>query len=380
MKLLYFANVRLPTEKAHGIQIMKTCEALASGDTDVRLIVPRRVNSIRKDPFQYYDVNRNFEIVRLPTIDLLFLPFFKKLWFLIESVTFAKFSFVYALSHAKSILYTRDVWIAFFLTFLKRPLFYEIHDLPEHPSWIHRRAWAKSSGIIVISNGLREDLIRSGISEEKILIARDAVQLEKFQIKESKEECRRRLNLPLDKKIILYTGHLYKWKGVGILIQAVKNIDTNFFLYIVGGTEEDISKLKSEHSKLKNIIFVGHQTHTKIPCWLRAADVVVIPTSGKEKIGSRYTSPIKLFEYMASGTPIIASDIPSTKEVVLEKEVSYFKSDDPEDLVRTIEHLFNNYDEVCRETEQLALHRVKEHTWNKRAEDIIKFIEKHENE
>ena len=128
MKILYIANIRMPTEKAHGIQIMETLHALAQMNLiKTTLLVPRRVNQIIKDPFEYYGIEENFKIVRLPTIDLLFLPFFKKLWFFIESIVFANCAFWYVLFSSKSICYTRDVLVALYLSFLTKPFFYEIH-------------------------------------------------------------------------------------------------------------------------------------------------------------------------------------------------------------------------------------------------------------
>ena len=64
MKILYFANSRIPTEKAYGLQIMKTCEALAENGVSVDLILPTRKNRPFKgiDVFEYYGVKKNFEI------------------------------------------------------------------------------------------------------------------------------------------------------------------------------------------------------------------------------------------------------------------------------------------------------------------------------
>ena len=70
-KLLYIANIRLPTEKAHGIQIMKMCEAFAHEGVNVELVVPRRFNVIKEDPFAYYGVGKNFTTTRIPSFDLI---------------------------------------------------------------------------------------------------------------------------------------------------------------------------------------------------------------------------------------------------------------------------------------------------------------------
>ena len=77
MKLIYIDNARIPTEKAHGVHIMKMCEALANIKIEeqsltVELIVPKRINKIKENPFNYYDVEKNFKIKKIPCIDLSF--------------------------------------------------------------------------------------------------------------------------------------------------------------------------------------------------------------------------------------------------------------------------------------------------------------------
>ena len=85
MKLAYLANIRLPTEKAHGVQILKMCEALAREGAQVELIVPTRNNHLTDDPYAYYGVEKNFLITYLDVPDTLRWP----LGFYIQSWLFA---------------------------------------------------------------------------------------------------------------------------------------------------------------------------------------------------------------------------------------------------------------------------------------------------
>ena len=86
--LAYIANIRLPTEKAHGIQIVKTCESLVSSDLKVVLVVPTRKNNHKENPFKFYSIKENFSIIKVWCLDLVNLPFFKKIFFWIETLTF----------------------------------------------------------------------------------------------------------------------------------------------------------------------------------------------------------------------------------------------------------------------------------------------------
>lgn len=120
---------------------------------------------------------------------------------------------------------------------------------------------------------------------------------------------------------------------------------------------------------------VGHRPHQEIPYWLKAADVLVLPNSAKEKISRFYTSPLKLFEYMASGTPIVASDLPSIREVLNEKNAVLVKPDSPEFLTAGIMKVLENpylSDKISKQ----AFQDVQNYTWEKRAEKILRFIKK----
>src|SRR3989344_4089836 len=69
MRILYLANVRLPTERAHGVQIMKMCEAFANLGHTVELFIPRTFNHLTEDPFDWYAVKRVFRLRTVPSFD-----------------------------------------------------------------------------------------------------------------------------------------------------------------------------------------------------------------------------------------------------------------------------------------------------------------------
>ena len=71
MQLFYLANIRIPTEKAHGVQIAKMCAALANQDLSVTLVVPKKFTPLKEDIFNYYQVKRNFKIIRLNSLNLI---------------------------------------------------------------------------------------------------------------------------------------------------------------------------------------------------------------------------------------------------------------------------------------------------------------------
>ena len=368
---LYIANVRLPTEKAHGLQIVKTCEALADTGVKLKLLAPNRKNFIKEDPFNFYSIRDNFTIEKLFCIDFLSFPVFKKFSFWLESLTFYLSVKKYISKNKFDVYYARDFLLAYFLSKINKNIFYEIHSLPSNPSIKYKKTLKKVKGLVVISQGLKRDLINNGVEENKISVITDAVDIKNFQINRTKEQSRQKLHLHQPDKIILYTGHLYDWKGANLLAAAAKYL-AEAEIYLVGGTKEDVAKFQKKY-QFKNLHIVGWQNHRSMPDWLNAADILVLPNSAKSKISSDYTSPLKLFEYMAAKRPILAADLPSVREILDEKNALFFHPDSVVSLVDGIKTIFSD-DNLQRFLAQNAHSKAGEFSWNKRAEKILNIF------
>jgi len=386
MRIIYIANIRLPTEKAHGLGRMKLCEAFVKQGIEVELIHPWRFNKIKEDPFEYYGVGKKFRIKKLPHLD--FIPLDKFLGFLaswIGSLEFSFISFCYILTKRffkpNIVFFSHDHFPLILLSFFSPNTFYDIHDFPRLKTFLHnfyyRRFFRRIKGITVTNLWKKEELKRLfKIGDEKILVAPNGVDIKEFDIQYSKFEARRKLNLSQDKKIILYTGHLYGWKGVQSLAEASQYLPGNIEVYFIGGTKEDIKDFKVRYSR-PNIHIIGHRPHSEIPYWLKVADVLVLPNTAKENISKYWTSPLKLFEYMASKRPIIASDLPSIREILNESNAILVEPDDPEELARGIQKVLESQ-ELAEKISAKAFQDVQQYTWQKRAAKILKFIQKYD--
>lgn len=369
--LVYLANIRLLTEKAHGLQIMKMCEAFASNGTDVELLVPSRKSDIIDDPFKYYNVKKIFRIKKVPCFDIVFF----ELWgvgFLVQTVSFLFVAWtILALRRREFFLYTREPLSGVFF----RNFYLELHDMPEKIKKINVWLWSRSKKIVVLTSFLKRELEQVGVGRE-VLIAPDGVSLEDFSLTGSRDDWRRVVGLPLDKKIIIYTGsfHLYDWKGVDILLEATKKISLDSVCVLVGGAKDEIEDLRIRWPQ-KNIIFREKVRHKLVPYYLKSADVLVLPNKRGNVTSEKYTSPLKLFEYMASGVPIVASELPSIKEVLNESNSILVEPNDPEDLAQSVEKILKN-NNLAQEKSNKSLSDVQEYTWMRRSSDILNFISK----
>ena len=376
MKILYIANTRIPTEMAHGLQIMKMCEALAKQGADLELIVPKRFgisDLAKKDPFEYYKVDKVFKIKKLFCFDLTPLNrFFGPISFLVQALSFSKFTFFYLLFKKTNIIYGRDRFSLFFVSLFKKNVIFEVHQIHRYFFWSVLKRMKK---IVVITANLKEILIKKGIDEKKIFIAPDGVDLRDFEIENSKEECREKLNLPLNKNLILYAGHLYKWKGVETLALASKFLSEKELIVIVGGIKWYLSDFKKfvEKNNLKNILVLGHKDYSQIPLYLKSVDCLVLTGANNSETSKKYTSPMKMFEYMASKNPIVASNLPSFREVLNNENSILVESDNPEAMAIGINQAINDL-KLSKQASAQAYKDVQKYAWDNRAKEILEFI------
>jgi len=376
MKLTYVANVRIPTEMAHGVQIMHMCEAFACIGIEVELVVPKRfsISDVgKKNPFEYYGIKENFRIKKIFCFDLTPLnKYLGPVSFLTEALSFSFFASIYLLFKKMDIIFSRDRFSLLFVSLFKKNVVLEAHQL--HRS-LFKFVLNRVKKIIVITKGLKDDLVKKGIKGDKIFIAPDGVDLKMFDIGCSKPEARKKLDLPLDKKLIIYIGQLYKWKGVETLVMASKYLDRNNLVIIGGGIKwylDNFNKLIKQE-KLEKIITLGHQEYSKIPYFMKAADCLVLTGTTKYGISEKHTSPMKMFEYMTSHEPIVASGLPSFREILNENNSILVKPDNPQAMAEGIKKALNDREFSVKITEQ-AHRDVQKYTWDNRAKSILDFI------
>lgn len=287
----------------------------------------------------------------------------------------------------------RDRWILFFmknygpaaaclllraLTRKKVLVMFESHTVPKRS--LQRFILKRLDGIIANSIALGDDLVRDhGVPPEKVLGIHQGIDLELVeQNRISREEARSKLGLPQDKKLVVYTGKIYYgYKEVDFILEAARHLkhhdDVEFVM--VGGRADHVENYRRqiERDGLANLRFTGFVPVTEVQDYLAAADALVMyyPT-GIEL--NKYRSPGKLFDYMASGRPIVAADYPVLHEVLGENPPAIFTPpDNPPELARALEDLLFHREGVEGMTAR-ALERVSQYSWIERARKIMAYI------
>ncbi|PIR03759.1 MAG: hypothetical protein COV59_03740 [Candidatus Magasanikbacteria bacterium CG11_big_fil_rev_8_21_14_0_20_39_34] len=380
MNLLYISNARLPTEKAHGVQIMNMSSSFSKLFDEVTLLLPWRNNKIKGDPFLYYGIKKTFSIRKVPSLDLIFLG---KIGFYIQMFSFSFWSSLFVLFSRQNVIYGRDPFILLFATFLHKNVFWEAHT--QKNNFFIKSLLRRCKGVVCISSGLKEYFIQNGLSQEKALVEPDAVDEKIFDIALSKEEARSTLSLPSNRIILGYIGKFQtmgKEKGVKEIIEAFSVIVRAYpetFLLLVGAQPQE-KKVFEEYAFALGIPKIDfhieeHKKQSEIPVYLKACDILIMNYPYTEHY-AKFMSPLKLFEYMISKRIIVTSDLPSLREVIGDNEAVFFQDSPNKDkLQMALDSILQNISSYANMAEN-AYQKVQSYTWDKRAKRIFHFIKK----
>ena len=220
--------------------------------------------------------------------------------------------------------------------------------------------------LITISRKLSSYYKSLGVPGEKLLVLPDAVDLDLFQSPHHKPPS----PFPAGKPVVVYAGHLYEYKGIPTIIEAAGLLpDINF--HLIGGLPEDIErqKMKIKELKVHNIVLHGMKKHSEVPRYLWHADVLLLPLSAKHP-SAEWTSPVKLGEYLTSGTPIVASDIIALRDWLTDDDVHFVAPDDGSALAQGILKVLNKA-EYAQALVRQGLQKAEPLSYQNRAKTIL---------
>jgi len=389
MKLLYIANARIPTEKAHGLQIMQNCEAFADAGADVTLWAAARHNTPElrsvRDSFAHYGVQPKFRLLRLPCIDLMpFVPdradALARLIFWLQMATFALSALIASRFARADVIYSRDAAVLLLLSVVtpRRKLAYEAHTW--NGGILERHALRRVGSIFTTTRKLADDAIAAGADAARVQVAHDGIRAGRFANLPDRDAARREIGWTTQKFVVGYVGRLHTMgmdKGVGLLVEAIAQ-PSGFALALVGGPDDMAAALREQWRARggadADFLYAGHIPAERVPLYLRAFDVCAMPLPYTEHF-AHYASPMKLFEYMAAARPLVASDLPSTREVVTDGDTALlYPAGDAAALRIALDRL--RVDPVLRG--ELAAHAralaFERYTWDARAAMIMKVL------
>jgi glycosyltransferase involved in cell wall biosynthesis len=228
---------------------------------------------------------------------------------------------------------------------------------------------------VSISERLKEYWIEKGIPAGKAVALHDGFDLDRYQSLPQTDEAKRMLGISPEQKLVVYSGNILANRGIDYIIQLAKCFPDTLF-YVVGGPDELIpGYLKSMGSyAMKNVRFIGQVPHSRIVDYQAAADVLLavwsraVPTID-------FCSPLKVFEYMAAGKPILAFGYPSVIEVLRNGENAFIAvPDNVLSLQEKLKEIFFNMDKARSIGQAARREACERYTWEHRAGAILDLL------
>jgi glycosyltransferase involved in cell wall biosynthesis len=376
----------LPTRQANGIQTVRMCEAFAALGLRVSLYyLPQP--GVRDNIIDYYKIKMPIDLKRLPRAILPWRKHFKLngKWSVIPSFIHAFFwcGFVVQLASRRNALFyfVREPMLAWWLGLRNLPTVFEIHhDYTvggiENP--FIRPACRRHSikSVVAVTEHMRDDLVGLfGVPREKTLALPNGVDLKRFSNGCTRDVARQQLGLAPEAQVIVYAGRPDREKGVEVLVRAAALLK-NVTVVIVGGDAAEKDRLRQLRQEIgaHNVTLVDHVPPAKVSLYLTAANVLVVPHSGKVAESAKYTCPLKLFESMAAGVPIVATQLPAIMEVIRHGENGWLvQPDSPSALAEGVHHLLEN-NSLASALAQRAVRDAESYTWEHRATRIVESL------
>jgi glycosyltransferase involved in cell wall biosynthesis len=362
MRIAYVYPESLPSQKARAVQVVCTCHALALRVERLHLFtaLPPKRSGGRENPgeeiFRHYGLTCPENLVVTP-LRRKWGPFTSTALFEVRlRRCLREFGCEVAISrHLQSCLGMPS----------GMPVVFEAHQfLREKPgvsrkiARMEERAFRSADAVAYLSAHLR-DRARAAFS----LDCPDAVIPSGTTVYDIDKETGR------PTRDFLYVGSTrYAWKGIDVLLQALEFLP-EAVLHLVGPLEGSWSEGHPEIRKRVGqgrLKIYGYLPPERIRGMLREFEIAVLPNTSEDANSRLYTSPLKLLEYMAAQIAVVASDLPSVRELVSEEEVLFAKPDDPEALATGVRTLLGD-PELRSRLARNARERAKSYSWENRA-------------
>lgn len=384
-RFIYFAPSDIQVARVDRQCIISFCSALERMGVDVTLVAigislldgePRA-----SDPLDLYRIRTRFDtwIVPVPVSQTS-----RPRWLALNRC------FAHAVAGLRTVattgrerrllLYTKTYSTAVLLMALRRlarartVVAFEAHVAPEN---VFQRFVLRNVGRVVANtDALRRDLLAAGFADQTVLATHQGVDLELMEeLRMTKSQARQHLGISNGTRLVVYTGKVVDGdREISYLLEAARRLETrgDIQFLVVGGRADHVARLRA-NSPARNLSFVGFVAPKDVQLYQWAADVLVLYYPSAHPL-NRYRSPGKLFEYMASGRPIVSVDLPVLREILGEPPAAVLvPPDSPPRLADAVLGALSD----TRGSDALAiaaLHRVSGFTWIRRAESILRFV------
>lgn len=361
MNVLYLSESVIPSQRANTVHVIKMCSALTEHKMHVSLIAQKGIDftSITQI-LDDYGINKTLVIYLNKPL---------KIWGGLYLYGLKSLRLILTLK--PQLVYSRFLFGTFLISYFY-PFVFEIHSAIWKTTFLNRLLFyliirsPKLKFIVSITHALKEDLLLFK-KDANVVVLPDGADLPTTQDFEK-----------FDSKFVNvgYVGSLYPGKGMEVIREISKGM-SDFIFHIVGGTTKQLAYWKPMMPE-ENVIFHGHVSNCRVSNYLNSFDICLLPnqeivkTGMKSDIG-KYTSPLKMFEYMAHRKAIVASNLPVIKEILNEKNAWLVNPTDYEGWKNALLTLRNKHVREKLAT-QAFIDISTKYTWSIRAQRIGELI------
>jgi glycosyltransferase involved in cell wall biosynthesis len=364
-RIYYLSASRIPSRAANAVNVMRMCSAMAAFDRDVTLFADGGESA---GPFAFYSVPDNFRIVFVKKPRLRVVGTLLYAWRVKQALLKQGLPTLFYGRHMYSLALTARSGVPFIV---------EAHKLPSNAVQCRLEAWLTRRQnfrrLVVISNVLAEDyrVLFPWLTDKQVLVAHDGAQKPEYPVVPVHPWPGRPGVFQVG-----YTGALYPGKGVEIIAELAEKC-RQYDFHIVGGRESELASWRLR-SMPSNLFFHGFVPHGQLSAYIAHFDVALAPLqprvtveNGKRDIG-RWTSPLKIFEYMAQAKAIIVSDLPVLREIIEDGQTGLLVPPDSVDAwCRALDRLADSPELINSLGRRARRCLLRKFTWQKRTESVL---------
>lgn len=371
IRIAYCTNVRLPSERAHGHQVARVCDALAKQGHEVTIFAPFRKNPIKQDYWTFHKADRKVQLKHLGTFDPIDRSWIPKILQL-PILNFLLKRLLASRLQEFDLLYTRTSALLPTLIKTKKKIILELHTLPNRGRSAFVSSCDQCTLVVCLTTPMKRALESWGVATP-IVVEADGIDLQMFDSHQGFVQ---------ERYSVGYAGQRESMglsKGIPELLDAFKIVHAarSSSRCVIAGPRSKNEALEASiqnGAKEGSIIDAGFLHWSLIPTFLRACDILVYPAPNSDHpFYNRDTSPLKIFEYMAANRPIVTADLPPIRDVLDESTAFFCKPGDAEDLARVIAYVMDHPEDAKKRAEA-AHKRVQHYTWDKRVQRILSRV------
>lgn len=242
---------------------------------------------------------------------------------------------------------------------------------------------AVAARIVVVSEPLRQQLLAASIPDERILVNPNGVDPELFKPGSGGKQVRVQLGLTPEEIAVGFVGTFSYWHGVEVLKNAILRLRHSgapvrfrFLLIGDGPLRAEMREGLGDAEADGSVIFTGPIPHQQVVSYLDACDILVSPHLPMPDGEAFFGSPTKLFEYMAMGKAIVASNLDQLAQVLQnDRSALLVQPGEPDELASAIANLASDPDLRARLGANARMAAVQQHTWVRNASRVVASIQ-----